>query len=112
MKRIGIIGVVLCLFLIAVTTEVKAENNGSSPGEKFINGISNIALGGTEIIAQPIREVSEGSPVERVFGFLGGFIPGAGKAVARVVGGAANLLSAPFPTDSVIDTYPIVDDHL
>ena len=53
MKKSGLVvgGIFVCLFLMAITTEVKAGNN--SVVEKATTGLTNAALGWTDIGAEP-----------------------------------------------------------
>lgn len=109
-KIVGVgVGVLICC-LIFFAAEVRAAEN-KNVSEKFITGIANVSYGWTELFAQPIKEASEGSPVERFFGAIGGLFVGAGKGIAREIAGAANVIASPLPTDSAISTYPM-DDHL
>ena len=110
-KSVGVIGVIFaCLFLMAVTTEVKAEND---VGEKALTGFANAALGWTEIGAEPARGVtSDRNLVEKIFGFIPDILRGTGKAIIREGSGFLDLGLSLFPGNNIVGTRPIVDDHL
>lgn len=110
-KSIGVIGVIFfCLFLIAVTTEVKASNDIR---EKAKTGFANVANGWTEVIVEPARGVtSDRNVVEKVFGFIPDIVKGITKVAIRTGSGIIDLVLLPFPGNNVVGTCPIADDHL
>jgi putative exosortase-associated protein (TIGR04073 family) len=94
MKKILLIFVILVgIGLLFSSTGICGEiGKVQTPAEKAGKGVSNIALGWTELPIQIVNKTKESGPITGVFA---GIFEGAYKAVARTAAGVSQLATFP-----------------
>jgi len=75
------------------------QGYAQSMGEKAASGAANMALGWLEI---PKNVINTANEMNMILGIPGGFLKGTLHTVGRTLGGIADLLTFPLPTQPIV----------